>query len=53
MPWGSSKSDDTSLLQSINADIANWEQERDAEAISKLDEILAPQILFRQADKTS
>jgi hypothetical protein len=49
---GSSKGDDTSLLRSINVDIANWEQERDVEAIGKLDEILSPQILFRRADKT-
>jgi hypothetical protein len=46
------KDDGANLLRSINLDIAKWEQQRDAEAINKLDGILSPQILFRRADKS-
>lgn len=49
---GGNKDDAANLLRSINLDIANWEQQRDAEAIGKLDGILSPQISFRRADKT-
>ena len=49
---GGNKDDAVNLLRSINLDIANWEQQRDAKAIGKLDGILSPQILFRRADKT-
>ena len=49
---GGNNDDAANLLRSINLDIANWEQQRDAEAIDKLDGILSPQLLFRRADKT-
>jgi Domain of unknown function (DUF4440) len=49
---GGNQDDAANLLRSINLDIANWEQQRDAKAIGKLDGILSPQILFRRADKT-
>jgi hypothetical protein len=43
---------DENHLHRINASIAVWEQQRDQEAITKLDEILSPDLLFRRADKT-
>ena len=43
---------DEDPLKRTNLSIAAWEQERDAEAIRKLDEILSPELMFRRADKT-
>ena len=41
---------DRDRLERINSSIGTWEQERDAEAIEKLDVLLSPELLFRRAD---
>jgi hypothetical protein len=41
---------DRERLEQINSSIGTWEQERDAEAIEKLGELLSPELLFRRAD---
>jgi len=41
---------DRDRLEQINSSIGTWEQERDAEAIEKLDDLLSPELLFRRAD---
>jgi hypothetical protein len=43
---------DDTLLQSINRELADWEQARDTNAVRKLDELLSPNLLFRRADKS-
>jgi hypothetical protein len=43
---------DESLLQSVNRELADWEQARDTKAVRKLDELLSPDLLFRRADKS-
>jgi len=41
---------DRDRLKQINSSIGTWEQERDAEAIEKLEDLLSPELLFRRAD---
>jgi hypothetical protein len=44
-------SDEAQLIQ-LNRDIAHWEQQRDDEAIRKLDRCLAETLVFRRADRS-
>ena len=48
---GTDERDDLDVLQSINRELADWEQARDAHAVRKLDELLSPELLFRRADE--
>ena len=42
----------TEELITLNVNIADWEQRRDAESIRKLDEVMAQSLMFRRADGT-
>jgi hypothetical protein len=44
--------DDESLLRKVNRELTDWEQARDAKAVSKLDELLSANLLFRRSDKS-
>ena len=39
-------------LVALNVNIAEWEQQRDAESVRKLDEVLSPALIFRRANGT-
>lgn len=44
--------DDAGTLETINSELADWEQARDEKAFRNLDELLSPDLLFHRADRT-